>query len=65
MSDLTEYLTCSVVIYDKKEVSIRLCKMKAYRMLEIRGETMFAFCKRHADRVRTALDITCDGEPNA
>lgn len=50
-------LTCSVVIFDKRTRTVRLCSREAARMIEARGDTLLAVCGRHLPRVRKALGI--------
>jgi hypothetical protein len=50
-------LTCSVVIYSRRDVAIRLCRRPAARCIEIDGEVLFAVCGLHRARVRKALRV--------
>jgi hypothetical protein len=50
-------LTCSVVIYSRRDVAIRLCRRPAARCIEIEGEVLFAVCGLHRTRVRKALGL--------
>lgn len=48
-------VTCSVVIASTRDSTIRLCKRPASRFIEVNGQTMFAVCARHRERVMDGL----------
>ena len=51
-------LTCSVVIYSKRDRCVRLCHKPAAFFIEQDGVgVVFATCKRHRERVNKMLGI--------